>query len=130
MATINVGTRADQFPLIGTMYATVAPPTNDTHPFRTAGTLTTLNSVTGGGRFIWDRNAGVIPDGFLSLTDADGDRILMKFGGQVSPNGELNAGFEIISGTGKWTGSAGVGSLTGSVGAPAFLTFDGQIFVN
>ncbi len=127
LTIFGVEARADQFPLTGTIYATVASPTNDTYPFRTAGTLTTVNHVIGGGRFFWDKTAGVIPDGLLVLRDDDGDKIFMKFGGNVSANGTLNAGFEIIGGTGKWSGHWGIGTLTGSVGQSAFFTFDGYI---
>lgn len=127
LALLAVDVRADQFPFTGTMYATVADPINSSYPFRTSGTLTTVNNVWGGGRFVWDKINGVIPDGFLVLRDKDGDKILIKFGGNVTASGVLDAGFEIIGGTGKWSGHWGIGSLTGSVGVSAFLTFDGYI---
>jgi hypothetical protein len=127
LATFGTEIRADELPFVGTTYATVASPTNNTYPIRASGTLTTVGDVWGGGRFIWDKDAGVIPDGLLVFKDPNNDKIFIKFGGNVSETGFLDAGFEIIGGTGKWSGHWGIGTLTGSVGINAFLSFNGYI---
>jgi hypothetical protein len=118
-----------QKPVNGTLDVNLANPIGDTYPYRASGTLSGMGDVTARGWFIWDKDAGAITNALLLLKDIDGDTLFFAFGGFVSEDGQiLSAGFEALGGTGKWAGVAGIGTINGSIVAPAQFNLRGHLF--